>query len=131
MKKILPCIFIALLLSSCSPSMIGTGLKDGVYTGSGDPWLFGSEDATVTVKGGRITGIVLRKFDTKGKEINYDMWNGMSTDGTIRPDLKGAREKLAVMIIQKQAIVTDTVSGCTISGGNWKTAVRRALDKAR
>lgn len=131
MKTVLPRVMLALFLASCAPSAINPGLRDGMYTGQGDPWEFGYETAVVDIRGGRITDIVLHKYDAEGNEIDYELWDGMSKDGRVYPNLKGARERLAKAIIRKQNCDVDTITGSTISSSQWKTAVRRAIDKAR
>lgn len=104
--------------------------KDGTYTAEGDPWQYGKEDATVIIKGGKITDITLRRLDTNGKEVNYNDWTGQTKDNKTYPNLKQYRVDMAKRMIDAQSSEVDTISGATVSTNNWKLAVRRALEKA-
>ncbi len=105
--------------------------KDGTYTGEGDPWEFGREDASVTVKGGRIESIVLRRLDKDGKEVDYNTFTGETIEGKTYPNLKKYREDMANEMVSRQTYNVDAISGATVSTENWKIAVQRALDKAK
>ncbi|WP_105615221.1 FMN-binding protein [Vallitalea okinawensis] len=104
---------------------------DGSYTSMGDPWDYGSEDATVEIKDGKMTNITLRRFDLEGNEVDYDMWTGEEKDGKVYPNLKQYREDLANEMIAKQTYEVDSIAGATVSSENWKLAVKRALEEAQ
>ncbi|MGL4774334.1 MAG: FMN-binding protein [Clostridium sp.] len=108
-----------------------TGYKDGTYTAAADPWDFGSEDATVVIKDGKITEVTLRRLDKEGKEVNYDDWQGQTIDGKTYPNLKKDRIDMAQNIIKNQNTKVDTISGATTTTANWKVAVDRALEKSK
>ncbi|MGM9973287.1 MAG: hypothetical protein ACI33K_04500, partial [Clostridiaceae bacterium] len=76
--------------------------KDGTYTGKGEPWEYGSEEAVVTVKGGKITNIELRRLDKEGKEIDYANWTGKEVNGTTYPNLNQYRKDVAKTMIDRQ-----------------------------
>lgn len=144
MKKTLMLIFITIsfFLTSCI-AIIGKekqstenenntkGIyRDGIYTEEGDIWRYGNENATITVKSGRITEIILRKLDNTGKEVNYEEWSLENTNDGKKPNLKEYRLDLAKKMLDKQSYDVEAVAGATISSENWKTAVKKALDKA-
>jgi uncharacterized protein with FMN-binding domain len=43
--------------------------KDGVYLGQGNKTSSGNQSAVVTIRGGRITDVLLKTLDAKGKEV--------------------------------------------------------------
>ncbi|ADL69724.1 FMN-binding protein [Thermoanaerobacterium thermosaccharolyticum] len=110
-----------------------TSYKDGTYTGAGPKWSKGSENATVVIKGGKITSITLRRLDNSGKEINYDKWTGKKDPqtGKVYPNLKKFRVDMANEMIKKQTYNVDTIAGATETTTNWKIAVKNALEKAK
>ncbi|WP_040214283.1 FMN-binding protein [Clostridium polynesiense] len=105
--------------------------KDGTYTGKGDPWEFGSEEAVVEVKNGKIASINLKRLDKNGTEVNYEDWKGQEVNGKVYPNLKQYRIDMANKMIEKQSSEADTISGATVSTKNWKVAVDRALQQAK
>lgn len=104
--------------------------KDGTYEGKGDPWEYGSEDATVVIKDNKMEEITLRRLDKEGNEVNYDDWTGEEKDGKTYPNLKQYRIDIANEMIEKQTYEVDSISGATVSSDNWKLAVKRALEQA-
>src|SRR5690606_30821238 len=100
---------------------------DGTYYGEGEHWEHGYEAAEVTIEGGKITKIVLKRMTTDGQEVNYDEWTG--EDG--RPNLKQFREDMAKEMIEKQTYEVDTIATATTTSEGWKQAVKNALDKAK
>ncbi|WP_432661868.1 FMN-binding protein [Wukongibacter baidiensis] len=104
--------------------------KDGTYEGKGDPWEYGSENATVVIADGKMEEITLRRLDKEGNEVNYDDWAGQEVEGKTYPNLKQYRKDIAKEMIEKQTYEVDTISGATVSTGNWKIAVKRALEEA-
>lgn len=147
MKKLFVVLLISILalnLISCKtktkpqpkatpPKTAAAKYKDGTYTGAGPKWSHGSEDATVVIKGGKITDITLRRLDTSGKEVNYNQWTGKKDPktGQTYPNIKKDRIDMAKSMIKKQTYNVDTIAGATESTTNWKTAVKNALDKAK
>lgn len=142
MKKIIIFILILILILSLSAcgyraakpipgtTSIAVNWKDGTYEGKGDMWKYGNESATVIVSGSKIAQIMLKKFNDKDQEINYEDWTGREFQGQVRPNLKQFREDFAKKIIMKQSTEVDDISGATISSKNWKLAVERALKQA-
>jgi len=110
---------------------VAAGLKDGTYEGTADPWDYGQESATVTIKDGKITDIDLKRLTKDGKEVNYDEWTGAEVDGKARPNLKQFKEDMASKMIEAQSYDVDTIATATVTTGNWKVAVQRALEKAK
>lgn len=106
------------------------GYRDGSYTGEGDPWEHGNENATVEIADGKIESIVLRRLDTEGQEVDYELFSGVEKDGRFYPDLKKYREDMAKEMVEKQSADVDAIAGATISTKNWRLAVERALEKA-
>lgn len=103
-------------------------LKDGTYTGTGDNWKYGNEEATVVVAEGKMAQVTLKKFTAEGQEVNYEEWAGVGSER--RPNLKQFRKELAKRIIVKQSTTVDDIAGATISSKNWKISVERALEQA-
>ncbi|MDK2799040.1 MAG: hypothetical protein PWQ70_659 [Clostridiales bacterium] len=156
MKKLLMILFIYLLIflfSACSagdrsqnaestprpnPEPIAykgntPTYKDGTYTAQGEKWQYGYENATVVIKNGQITQVILRRFDRQGKEIDYNEWTGQEVNevtGKLKTNLKQARTYLANRIVDSQSYDVDNVTGATISSINWKLSVQRALEQA-
>lgn len=104
-------------------------LKDGSYNASCDRRPNGSDDATVTIRGGRIEKVALRRFDGTGKEINYGTSAGVGSR-TAHMNLKSHKDALARQIVSRQSVNT-TPTGTAGDTSGWITAVKRALDKAR
>ncbi len=104
--------------------------KDGTYTGKGEDWEHGSEEAVVTIKGGKITNIELRRLDKEGKEIDYANWTGKEVNGTTYPNLNQYRKDVAKTMIDRQSADADVITGATVSCENWIIATQRALEKA-
>jgi uncharacterized protein with FMN-binding domain len=107
-----------------------TNYKDGTYDALGDPWEYGQESAVVTIKGGKMTTIDLKRLDKAGKEVNYEEWTGQTVNNQTRPNLKQFRIDMAKKMLESQATKIDTVAGATVTTANWKIAVDRALAKA-
>jgi len=105
--------------------------KDGTYDGEGDAWDHGTESATVVIEDGKIKTVALRRLDTEGKEVNYDIFNGTETDGKLYPNLKEYKDTYADEMVEQQTYDIDVITGATISTQNWKVAVQRALEKAK
>lgn len=106
--------------------------KDGTYEAEADKWEYGQESAVVTIEGGKITKVELKRLDTNGKEVNYDEWTGTKdATGKVKPNLKQFRIDMANKIIEKQSAEVDDIASATTSSKGWKTAVQRALDKAK
>lgn len=85
----------------------------------------------MTIKGGKITKVILMRLDKQGKEVDYSLFNGKEHDGKVYPDLKQLKELLAAQMVGRQTAQVDTVSGATTTTKNWITAAQRALDEAR
>lgn len=119
---------LALTLVACGSSDKGEATyKDGTYYGEGEHWEHGYEAAEVTIEGGKITKIVLKRMTTDGQEVNYDEWTGEGG----RPNLKQFREDMAKEMIEKQTYEVDTIATATTTSEGWKQAVKNALDKAK
>jgi uncharacterized protein with FMN-binding domain len=116
--------------SSKTPSESATKYKDGSYDEKGDPWAQGEEEAILIIKNGKISGVTLMRLDKTGKEVDYNTFDGKVHGGKTYPNLKEFRETLAKKIIEIQSAQVDTISGATVSTGNWKVAAQKALSKA-
>lgn len=102
--------------------------KDGVYDIKHKSTKPGYEEAVVTIKGGKIQNIELRRLDQNEKEVDYNQWNG-TNDGY--PNLKQYRLDLAKAMIDKQSTDVNVITGATQSSNGWKAAVAAALAKAQ
>ena len=130
MKKIwVAALVIAVLftMTACAAKY-----KDGTYTGEGAKRQYGYENAIVTIKGGKIDSVVLKRLDTTGKEVDYTDWSGKpGVDGTTKPNLKQFKIDMAKSMVEKQSSDVDTISSATDSSKGWKVAVENALKKAK
>ena len=120
---------VLLSLFSLQGCMTNQGTyKDGVYDEklkSSNP---GYEEAIVTIKGGKIDTIELKRLDDNQVEVNYDDWDGTKNGF---PNLKKYRIDLANAMVAKQSSDVDSISGATASSNGWKAAVNAALAKAK
>lgn len=119
-------LFSLLSLQGCMTSQ--GNYKDGVYDEKAKSTNPGYEEAIVTIKGGKIDSIELKRLDDNQVEVNYDDWDG-TKDGF--PNLKQYRVDLANAMITKQSADVDSISGATASSNGWKAAVNAALAKAK
>lgn len=101
--------------------------KDGVYDVKHKSTKPGYEEAIVTIKGGKIDSIELKRLDDKEKEVNYNDWDGTKQF----PNLKKFRIDLANAMVSKQSPDVNVISGATQSSNGWKAAVASALSKAQ
>lgn len=113
-----------------TPAMTATKYKDGNYDEKGDPWAQGQEEAILIIKDGKIINVTLMRLDKAGKEIDYTKFDGKEHDGKLYPNLKEFKETLAKKIIEIQSSQIDTIAGATVTTGNWKVAVQKAIEKA-
>lgn len=101
--------------------------KDGVYDVKHKSTKPGYEEAVVTIKGGKIQSIELKRLDGNQKEVNYNDWDGTKE----YPNLKKDRLDLANAMVTKQSSDVNVISGATQSSNGWKAAVADALSKAQ
>lgn len=102
--------------------------KDGTYDEKHKSTKPGYEEAVVTIKGGKIANIDLKRLDDNQKEVNYNDWDGTKNGF---PNLKKYRLDLANAMIAKQSADVNVISGATASSNGWKAAVSAALSKAQ
>lgn len=102
--------------------------KDGTYDIKHKSTKPGYEEAVVTIKGGKIENIDLKRLDDNQKEVNYEEWNGTKNG---QPNLKQFRLDLAKAMVTKQSPDVDVITGATQSSNGWKAAVSSALAKAQ
>ena len=119
-------LFSLMSLQGCMTSQ--GNYKDGVYGEKLKSSSPGYEEAIVTIKGGKIDSIELKRLDDNQVEVNYDDWDG-TKDGF--PNLKKYRIDLANAMVTKQSSDVDSISGATVSSNDWKAAVNAALAKAK
>ncbi|MEJ8554754.1 FMN-binding protein [Tepidibacter sp. Z1-5] len=135
MRKLAGIIALGLsmmIFTGCAKeSNLETTYKDGVYETYADKWEYGSEKAIVTIENNKIKNIELKRLDTNGNEVDYDMWTGKEVDGKVFPNLKEYRISMKDEMIAKQTYDVDSISGATVTTDNWKIAVQRALKKAK
>lgn len=107
--------------------------KDGVYNLDGEKGDYGYNSVEVTVEGGKISKVNLKRMNPDGTEVNYDEWTGVKgADGSVKPNLKQFREDIASKIVEKQsADGIDTISGATDSTKTWLELVTKALESAK
>lgn len=104
--------------------------KDGVYSQEEEKGQYGYEAVEVTVEGGKISKVVLKRMNPDGSEVNYDEWTGTSADK--KPNLKQFREDIASKIVENQSTDgIDTISGATDSSKSWLELVGKALEAAK
>lgn len=109
-----------------------TTLRDGTYTAAGDKTTYGTELATLTVRGGRIVEVILTRVDRAGRTISYN--NTSTTQSGTTGDLKQSMDALVRAVIDRQTYdvnVTSPTSDTNGSINNWKLAIHRAIDKAK
>ncbi len=134
-------LFMVVMISACRTTITTTTditstalptvvYNDGTYTGTGEKRDYGYEDAIVVIEGGLIKSITLRRLDSDGAEVDYDMWTGEEYDGKTYPNLRKYRYDLAEDMLEIQSPEVDEISGATDSSIGWKDAVREALQKA-
>ena len=132
-KVLLAISIIALLtvtLAACGSSDTSNGdviYNDGTYIGESEKREFGYEEAEVTIEGGEITNIVLKRITPEGDEVDYDEWTGEDD----RPNLKQFKEDLAEEMIEKQSYDVDAIATATETSEGWKEAVKNALEQAK
>ncbi|MCF6464388.1 FMN-binding protein [Clostridium sp. Cult2] len=132
-KVLLAILIIASLtvtLTACGSSDTSDGdetYKDGTYVGQSEKREFGYEEAEVTIEGGKITNIVLKRMTPEGEEVDYDEWTGEGD----RPNLKQFRIDLAEEMIEKQSYEVDAIATATETSEGWKEAVKNALEQAK
>lgn len=107
--------------------------KDGVYKEDGEKGQYGYNAVEVTVEGGKISKVDLKRMNSDGTEVNYDEWTGVKgSDGSTKPNLKQFREDIASKIVEKQSTDgIDTISGATDSTKAWLELVNKALESAK
>lgn len=107
--------------------------KDGVYKLDGEKGQYGYNAVEITVEGGKISKVDLKRMNPDGTEVNYDEWTGVKgSDGSTKPNLKQFREDIAKQIIDKQsADGIDTISGATDSTKTWLELTAKALESAK
>ncbi len=142
MKKSIKLFFSLLLITSLALTLAACGTsednqdedvtenvtyKDGTYYGEGEHREHGYEAAEVTIEGGKITNIVLKRMTAEGEEVNYDEWTGEGD----RPNLKQFKEDMANEMIEKQTYDVDAIATATQTSEGWKQAVKNALDQAK
>lgn len=97
-----------------------SNLKDGVYTGdyAGGMYKWRATEVRVTVAGGKVTDIQLRKgaLNKEGQPAKF-------TQGLTINDLFGR-------VIQSQSLQVDTISGATLTSKAHLKAVEDALEQA-
>lgn len=121
---------LTITLTACGSSDTSDGdvsYKDGTYTGQSEKREFGYEEAEVTIEGGKITNIVLKRMTPDGEEVDYDEWTGEDD----RPNLKQFRIDMAEEMLEKQSYDVDVISTATETSQGWKEAVKNALDQAK
>lgn len=131
MKRILAIVLVTISVISLAACTSKEAIKvegaynDGTYKSQGEKWDFGHEEAVVVIQDGKIQDVSLRRIDTEGNEVDYDAYHEMGG-----PDLAKAKEELSKTILEKQTFQVDSVSGATVSSGNWTIAVERALKES-
>lgn len=118
--------------STPSKSAMAGSYKDGTYSGKGDPWENGQEEARVTVKDGKITDVSLKRLTKDGKsEVDYSLFDGKVHNGKQYPNLKEFKVTMEKKMVEKQSAKVDTIASATTTTKNWTIAAQRALDQAK
>jgi uncharacterized protein with FMN-binding domain len=99
-----------------SPTAAGTGLKSGTFAGSGAAERYGTVTVTITVSGGRMTG-VSAAYATSSSES--------------RQISNAAFPTLRQEALTAQSARIATVSGATYTSNAYKVSLQSALDKAK
>jgi uncharacterized protein with FMN-binding domain len=100
---------------SPSPS-VGSGLKDGVYTGQDVLTQFGDVQVKVTISGGQIT-------DVQAVQMPYEKQRSAEISQFAAPRLHDE-------VLQAQSAQIDTLSGATYTSEAYAQSVQSALDQA-
>ncbi|CCQ97499.1 FMN-binding domain protein [[Clostridium] ultunense Esp] len=137
MKRVTKVLLAVLVIASLTVTLTGCGssdnsneevtYKDGTYIGESEKREFGYEEAEVTIEGGKITNIVLKRMTPDGEEVDYDEWTGEGD----RPNLKQFRVDLAEEMIEKQSYEVDAIATATETSEGWKEAVKNSLEQAK
>ncbi|SFD47508.1 hypothetical protein [Clostridium uliginosum] len=130
MKKLF-ILFLNLILVfnfiSCNKSIY----KDGIYIGTGDTYLNGSDDATITIDEGKIVDLTLRHLDKNKTEVNYKEWSGEEVNGITNPNLRKYRGDFIKKVLEQQNSEINIIDEIPEISTNWRLAVNRALEKAK
>ena len=132
-KVLLSVLIIAsltMVLTACGGKNEAPGdvtYKDGTYIGQSEKREFGYEEAEVTIEGGKISDIVLKRMTPEGEEVDYDEWTGEGD----KPNLKQFKEDVAKDMLEKQSYEVDTIATATETVNGWKQAVESALEQAK
>lgn len=136
-KRVTKVLLAVLVIASLTVTLTGCGssdnsneevtYKDGTYIGESEKREFGYEEAEVTIEGGKITNIVLKRMTPDGEEVDYDEWTGEGD----RPNLKQFRVDLAEEMIEKQSYEVDAIATATETSEGWKEAVKNSLEQAK
>lgn len=100
--------------------------KDGVYDIVHKSIKPGFEEAIITIKGGKMQQVELKRLDDSKKEVDYSIYDGSQEE----PNLKQYRFNLAKTMMDKQTVNVDTISSATESSKGWIAAANDALAKA-
>ena len=100
---------------SPSPS-VGSGLKDGVYTGQDILTQFGDVQVKITISGGKIT-------DVQPLQMPFDRPRSAEISQFAGPQLHDE-------VLQAQSAQIDTLSGATYTSDAYAQSVQSALDQA-
>ena len=110
-----------------TPTPSKTPYKDGTFIGKSPITKDGQEEATVTIKDGKISVITLKVLDTSGKEINYSMYTGQNINNKYYPNINSYRMSFAKSIIENQNTNIPEIKEIPEISQNWKIAVENAL----
>jgi uncharacterized protein with FMN-binding domain len=103
--------------SAASPSpSVGSGLKDGVYTGQDILTQFGDVQVKITISGGKIT-------DVQPLQMPFDRPRSAEISQFAGPQLHDE-------VLQAQSAQIDTLSGATYTSDAYAQSVQSALDQA-
>jgi uncharacterized protein with FMN-binding domain len=103
--------------SGASPSpSVGSGLKDGTYTGQDVFTQFGDVQVKVTIAGGRIT-------DVQPLQMPFEKPRSAEITQFAGPQLHDE-------VLQAQSAQIDTLSGATYTSEAYAQSVQAALDQA-
>ncbi len=131
MKKIFTYLIVlglVSLLASC-----GVSYKDGTYTGFSEDEENGSSmEVEITIKDGEIYACTMVAYDDQGnvKDENYGKSAGDALYKKAQRAVKGMAEYPNMLVEAGNPNDVDAVAGATVSGKQFKLAVKNALEQA-
>jgi uncharacterized protein with FMN-binding domain len=114
------CVVLALVSAGCKPKVFNDGTYKGISEADSQ---HGYAIADVTIQKDKITAVTLTEITELGVTKDYSTYP--------YPTAKEANTEMAKRFVGRQDANVDAYSGATSSSQKYKSAVSRALEKAR